>query len=357
MPSLPQLVKPEVFGKSFLPQKIRLHLEKRMLLAGYKSYPYRFFGMFFYISILAMIILYLAFITPEITIRTIGYTPSIGALMFALYSFAYSVVFLAIVIAFGWYLFQYILDAKILSRTKQVEEVLEDYLRYVSENLKGGMSFDASLWNSVKPEFGVLSEEIQLCTKKVMTGTPLDIALTEFTSKYDSPMLKRSFDIIIEALHGGGKISDILDDLVGNLQGLKELKQEMITTNMSYTIFITAVVLFITPLLFALATQFIVILNAVGEKVGGATAGQSAGAGLGGFSFSGAALSIDQFKNFALIVLVVNSLGAAALTAIMNKGDFKQGGTSYLVYPLVAGVLYYVAATFMTSIFSTFVPN
>jgi hypothetical protein len=38
--------------------------------------------------------------------------------------------------------------------------------------LKGGMSFDASLWNSVKPEFGVLSEEIQLCTKKVMTGTP-----------------------------------------------------------------------------------------------------------------------------------------------------------------------------------------
>jgi hypothetical protein len=31
-------------------------------------------------------------------------------------------------------------------------------------------------------------------------------------------MLKRSFDIIIEALQGGGKISDILDDLVDNFK-------------------------------------------------------------------------------------------------------------------------------------------
>jgi len=352
---LPQLVKPEVFGRSFLPQKIRLHLEKRMLLAGFKSYPYKFFGYFFYFSILSMIIVYLTFAIDQITVRTIAYTPLIGALMFALYTFFYTIIILAIILAIGWYVFQYMLDSRILTRTKQVEEVLEDYLRYVSENLKGGMSFDAALWNSVKPEFGVLSEEIQLCTKKVMTGTPLEIALTEFTSKYDSPMLKRSFDIIIEAMQGGGKISEILDDLVDNLQGLKELKQEMITTNISYTIFINAVVLFITPLLFALATQFIVILNAVGEKVGGATSGQQGG-GLGGFSFSGAALSIDQFKNFALIVLVVNSIGAAVLTSIINKGDWKQGGTSYLVYPLISGILYYVAATAMTALFSGFVP-
>jgi pilus assembly protein TadC len=301
-----------------------------------------------------MIVVYLLYATDYITRWTIGYAILLQSLMFALYTFLFSALFLALVLALGWFVFQYILDSRILTRTKQVEEVLEDYLRYVSENLKGGMSFDASLWNSVKPEFGVLSEEIQLCTKKVMTGTPLEIALTEFTSKYDSPMLKRSFDIIIEALQGGGKISDILDDLVDNLQGLKELKQEMITTNISYTIFVQAVVLFITPLLFALSTQFIVILQAVGEKVGGATSGQSSG-GLGGFSFAGAALTVSEFKNFAIMVLAVNSIGAAALTAIINKGDWKQAGVNYLFFPLLAGILYYIAVTFMTGIFGGFI--
>jgi hypothetical protein len=47
MPIIPHLVKPEVFGKSFVPQKLRMHLEKKMLLAGYKTYPYKIFGLFF----------------------------------------------------------------------------------------------------------------------------------------------------------------------------------------------------------------------------------------------------------------------------------------------------------------------
>ncbi|RME57355.1 MAG: hypothetical protein D6780_08555, partial [Candidatus Dadabacteria bacterium] len=73
----------------------------------------------------------------------------------------------------------FFLDLRIYTRTRDLELILPDFLEEVSSNLKGGMSFEKALWSSIKPRFGVLSHEIALAGKKVMTGHDIEDALRE----------------------------------------------------------------------------------------------------------------------------------------------------------------------------------
>ncbi len=352
------IVDPESFGKAFLSEKTRLNLERKFSVAGLKGSPYKLIGYYFYFLIFLTIIVYFLKFFPKIMGKIISYTAFKAVLLMFFYTVLYSSLFILLFLFIGWIILNYYLSYKITLRTRQAENILEDYLRYVVENLKGGLSFEKALWSSIKPDFGVLAEEIHLVTKKVMTGTDLDVALKEFTEKYDSPLLKRSFDIIIESLRGGGSISDIIEDLTNELSNMKELKQELVTTNLSYSIFVNAVVLVITPFLFSLSTQFILVLNKIGEKVGSSLSNQntSIGQGLNFFSFSGAALDIVTFKKFSIAVLAVNAIGAAFLTTIINSGDWKEVGLKIVYYPIISIILYLLITNVASSFFINLIP-
>jgi Flp pilus assembly protein TadB len=347
------------FARAFVPEGRRVDFERKLLRAGIRHEPYTTMGLYFFVVIAAMLVIYFAYVLRAITGSVLSESVVVIFTLFIVWSFVYVAVFLFAVLVVSWYAFQYFINSKTYQRTKVVEAVLEDYLRYVTENLRGGMPFQQALWNSVKPEFGVLAEEIEIVTKKVVTGTELEVALDEFTEKYDSPMLQRTFDIIAEALQGGGRVTDTLEDIITNLSSLKQLKQELVTTNMSYSIFINAIVIFITPLLFALSTQFIFILNRIGETVGDSLSGGGSGGvgGFGGLSFSGAALSIDEFRMFAMSILIINSLGAVVLTTIMNKGDIRQLSIiNVFIYPAISAGIYLLISNAATNLFAGFVP-
>ncbi len=352
------IVDPESFGKAFLSEKKRLDLERRFNVAGINYSPFKIIGYYFYFVIFLTVIAFFLKFFPKIMGKVVAYSAFKAVILTFFYTIFYSSIFIFFLLFIGWIILNYFLSYKITVRTRQAENILEDYLRYVVENLKGGLSFEKALWSSVKPDFGVLAEEIHLVTKKVMTGTTLEDALIEFTEKYDSPLLKRSFDIIIESLRGGGKISDIIEDLTNELSSMKELKQELVTTNMSYSIFVNAVVLFITPFLFSLSTQFILVLNKIGEKVGGSLNNNavSSSQGLNFFSFSGAALDIGTFKQFSIAVLAVNAIGAAFLTTIINSGDWKEVGLKILYYPIISIILYLVITSVASNFFLTLIP-
>ena len=53
-------------------------------------------------------------------------------------------------------------------------------------------------------------------SKKVMTGYEISEALYELGQKYNSPMLKRSIDLMIGELESGGHIASLIDKIVEN---------------------------------------------------------------------------------------------------------------------------------------------
>ncbi len=349
------IVKPELFGKAFIPETVRLKLERDVRTAGFKKDPYQLFGIYFYTLILLTIIFYFTSILPKLHIKTLALPPVKAAIAIFILTILYVTSFLFLNILIAWAAFRSYLNLRIFQRMKEIELNLENYLRYVSENLRGGLNFEQALMESIRPEFGTLSDEMRLVMKKVLTGSSLDEALREFTEKYESPLIRRVFDIITESLHGGGKISDIIEDIVENLSILKDLKNELVTTNLSYSIFISAVVLVITPILFSLSTQFIIVLNKIAAKIGPAVKNAGTG-GLSAFTFSSAAVSIESFQKFALIVLAVNAFGAALLTNIINNGDWRHGGLyKYVLYPLISMILYAVSVSLISGVFQSLV--
>jgi len=99
-----------------------------------------------------------------------------------------------------WVLFYILVDLKIFKRKVDIEDVLPDYLQLTASNIKSGMTIDRALWYAVRPRFGVLAKEIEIVAKETMRGEDLKTALQKFADKYDSVLLKRSINLIIEGL-------------------------------------------------------------------------------------------------------------------------------------------------------------
>jgi len=324
-----QIIFLEEFGKAFIPKKIRPSIREYLLKAGIEEVPYKFFGGLFYLSLIGTYFIYIYKLYPWLS-------ENVTSFSFLLLTFLGWVgIQLGIVFSISFILKQY-LEIKIFNRTKKVEDILPEFLRYVAENLKGGMSFDKALWMAIRPRYGVLAEEMELIAKKVMSGLDVEDALKEFTNKYDSPMLKRSFNLIIEGMKGGSEISDLITRIETNLRETKLLKQEMAATNATYVIFMTVIVLFIAPGLFGLSYNLLLVLTSIAGTLGG-----SAG-GVTNLPMNFADIKVDPetFKTFSISALIVISVFSAMIISIIKRGNIRQGIKSIPVYAVISVVMY-----------------
>ena len=333
----------EGVGKAFIFERFRPKLKGYLLKAGIAEVPYSNIGLFFWLSIIPVAYFFIFAVWPWIVEQTQN-----PILQFLLALVAWSALHSAVLAGLIAVVYFY-LDLRIFSRTRKMEAVLPDFLRLVSENLKGGMPFEKSLWSAIKPEFGILSQEVRLAAKKVMTGSDADEAITEFTNKYDSIMLRRSFNLILDGMKGGGRVADVIDRVIDTLEETKELKEEMAATNLTYVIFVSVIVIIVTPGLFTLSFQFLSILQGLGERIGPATAAESA-VSLP-LTFGKVALEPQQFRNFSQYSLVVISLFAGMIISMINKGSIR-GGIKYVPFLFFSSqIVYFIAMRVGTSVF------
>ncbi len=328
----------ESVGKAIVPKKIRPHLGKYYRKAGRREPPYKRYGAYFYISAIITLVIYLSLIYPNVR------TSTLKLLLGTLFSW---IVVQLIIISFFW-LCEYIaMDLIIYRRVKNIEKNLADFLDLVAANLKGGMTLEQAIWSSIRPEFGVLGEEMGVVAKKVMVGEDTAKALREFAEKYDSLILKRTFEIFIGELATGGKMSDILDKIVNNLRATKELRDEMVSSTLNYVIFISIIVMFVMPALFALSYQLIKIVTTIAKNVGSLMGGASS-MPLSGIRISISPIDLDLFRGFSLIAMTFISIVSSMLISIIQKGEVK-GGIKYIPVFLIITLLTYLFFTNMLS--------
>lgn len=333
------------FGKAFIPERVRPKLRTYLLKAGITEVPYGFFGILFYVTYLLTFLIYFFGFWG-----TISKQP--GTMVFVYVFLVW--VFLPLSFIGLFILFMYVyLDIKIFNRTKKMEDVLADFLQEVSSNLKGGLAFEKSLWVAIKPRFGVLANEIALAAKKVMTGTDVDIALNEFANKYNSPMLKRSMELIISEIQSGGKVANIIDSVVVNLKKTKALKDEMTASVLTYMIFIGAIVIFISPMLFALAYNLLIVISKVAALLA-TTAATGATPGLLS-NVGNINVNKDDFVWFSRIALGAIAIFSSMIVSIIEKGNI-QGGVKYIPIFLVSTeIMYFISMKIMTAVVSALI--
>lgn len=321
-------------GKAAIPENSRIGLRAYVKKCGYQNVPYFLIGLGFIISLI--LTLYLMYFFGIFGVLS-GINPIFYGLSLAVIWIIGSVAVVSIA-AGGFYFY---LNMKIYNRQKEMEEKLPEFLILVSTNLKGGLSFDKSLWSSIKPEFGLLSQEMSVVSKKVMTGSELTEALQEFADKYDSPTLLRTINIIVGQIESGGEVAEVLDHQIDNLRKTKKIKEEMSANTLSFTIFIGAIVIVISPLLFALAFTLLEILIDVSSQIGGAASGGGGGV-IGGEDVSFDEISVDEelFRSFSIAALSVISFFSSMILSIIQKGDIR-GGITYMPFFIASAIIVY----------------
>ncbi len=328
-----------IVGKAFVPKKIAPSITKQFFRAGYQNVPYNLFGILFYLTLGITYFIYF----PSV----FNLIKDLNPFLFLIFTFLlWTIVpiLLSVATMLGIYFF---LDIKVFNRAKSMEDKLGDYLTFVSTNLKGGMSFEASLWNAIKPEFGLLAEEMGLVSKRVMTGSDLIESLSIFAKKYPSPIIRRSLNLIISEIESGGKISYLIDRVVRDLKKTKLLKQEMAASTLTYIIFISAIIIFISPVLFSLSYQLLDVMLNFMQRFAGLNIQNMP------MSFSSeASVDPETFKQFSFFAISIISIFASMIVSIIQKGDIKSGLKYVPIYWLSSIFVYVVASGVLSNIFS-----
>ncbi len=324
----------EEFGKAFVPKKTIPYLRTYLLKAGISNAPYRFFGALFYLTALITGIIYISYIYPVLVDYSQLLLLGVSAASWFTTQISLAAFFIMMI--------YFVLDLRIYIRTKKMEDLLPDFLQVVSSNLKGGLSFENAILGAIKPRFSILASEMAEVAKKVMTGHDIGTALSELGIKYNSPMLRRTIDLMITELESGGQIANLIDNIVKNIKETKALKEEISSSVISYTIFIAAIVIVIAPLLFALSFHLLTIILGFVSKLS-AAGGPGIASGVGGLSLDVSNLSTNpnHFKYFSLSALAIIALFSSMIVSIVEKGNVK-GGLKYIPFFLIGSAIMYL---------------
>ncbi|MFP4190172.1 MAG: type II secretion system F family protein [Candidatus Woesearchaeota archaeon] len=330
-------------GKAIVPKKFQPHLREYFKKTGLNDPPYDLFGLMFFLTVAITGTIFVLMIYPWVISRYVNPGTQM-LLIFVL--FAGINLSLALIIGLVLY---FIYDVMIFKRTQKMEEVLPDFLELVATNLRGGLSLEQSLWTSITPEFSVLSDEISLTAKKVLTGTDLSVALTELGKKYDSAMMRRTMSIIVSEIKSGGAMADILDRMIMNMKNSKKIRMEMRTSVLSYMIFIGAVVIVIAPGLFALSYNIMDLIGEFSQRLASASTTD----GLNGIPVSFSAISPDTgaFMNFSIISIILISICSSMIVAMLEKGSIRAGIKYVPIFTGGALACYFLFFSVLTAIF------
>jgi len=210
------------------------------------------------------------------------------------------------------------------------------------------MIIEKALWHAVRPRFGVLAKEIDKVSKETMSGKPLEIALSEFASRYNSPTLKRAVALIIEGVNSGGEIGDLLNKVALNIQNTETIKREMAANVSTYAIFILVGAGIAAPLLFALTGQLLNVITSIFSNIEIPKTVSSSFP----ISFGSIGLSFNDFKIFAMTMLSICSFFASIIVSTIRKGSAKA---SIKLIPFLVCLsigIFYIASSFMAKLFA-----
>jgi Flp pilus assembly protein TadB len=233
-------------------------------------------------------------------------------------------------------------DYRIYQRTKEIEEVLPEFLQLTSANISAGMTIDRALWFAVRPKFGVLAKEIEEVAKSNIAGDDLEKALLDFAAKYNSDTLKEAMSLLIEGMRAGGEIGYLLNQISSNMQDIKLMRQEISSSVTTYVIFITAAAIIGAPILLALSGQLLIVISSL--TAGLEMSGGEAGSTFFSLDLSGESISLSDFRVFSLVMLFFSSFFSSLIIGVIRKGSPKEGLKFVVPYLVISYVLYFVAS-------------
>lgn len=268
--------------------------------------------------------------------------------VYVIYTLVSWTLFLALIWILIWGILYFFLEMRMYKRTKELEDVLPDFLQLTSANISAGMPIDRALWLAIRPNFGVLAKEIEDVAKATLSGQDLQQSLRDLVSRYDSVLLKRSISILLEGLEAGGELADLLNKIALNIEEIKIMKKEMAANVTTYAIFISFASVVVAPVLFGLATQLVQIILSITGSLDIAANSSIA------LTTTVDPSLIGNFIIYSYVMLTITAGMSAAIISVIQRGNVRDGIRNIPIYIGTSLVIYTIANIFLGSLFSGF---
>jgi len=308
---------------NLFPRRFRNHFSKLVLYSRFKIDKENFLGTFLVMSL--GISLLVSFV---------------GWLIFRVnFLLLFLVIFILILVNVY---FIFLLRGDAVGRS--VEEVLPDALQLMTSNLRAGMTTDRALLSSVRPEFGALGEELESVGRSLALGGEITEALMEMPERIKSEKFKKAVILIVSGLKSGGELTDLLEQVAGNLRKGKFVDEKIRTNILMYVIFIFVAIGIAAPILFGLSSFLITVLQ---ENLGSIDIPTEAIANLP-ISFNKVSISLSFILFFSVVSLITTSILGSLVLGLMAGGR-EQRGIKYMPILVIMSLAVFFLSRFLIS--------
>jgi len=219
------------------------------------------------------------------------------------------------------------------SRASKVEDVLPDFLSLVASNIRSGLTPDKALVMSARDEFGALTAEINKAGKNSITGMPLDQVMMGMTEHIKSNVLEKTMTQIVEGMHSGGDLPELLERTALDIRKFRSVKKEVNSIILNYELFIIAAITFGAPMLYGVSTFLVDIMLIIKTKLGGGTEAFSQLSGSVGIFKGKLLLTPEAVQLFSVLAILITIFFGCMAVGIMGSGR-RMDGLKY--FPLLA---------------------
>jgi Flp pilus assembly protein TadB len=229
-------------------------------------------------------------------------------------------------------------------RTQRVEEVLPDVLQLISSNIRAGMTPYQALRIAARKEFGPLYYEIKNVTSKSLGTKSFEVLLLDIGTRFKSEILERALSLFTTAMHSGGHLAILLNELAVDIEDSRSLKQDLVTATKTYSSFIMFSILISTPLLLAVSIQFLDFITGIHTQ-SSATAGASLGL------FGEISITVGFLTILSIVLLIVTSLLASLLIGVIKEGKLAYGLRFFPIIATGSLIIFFVLRNLINTFF------
>ncbi len=242
-------------------------------------------------------------------------------------------------------------------RAKQIEKNLPDALQLISANIRAGITPDKAILLSARPEFGVLSEEINLIGEETLAGKPVDEALIDFSKRVNSPLLKRVVGLIVEGMRSGGELASLLEKTADDIRMGEILQQEIQANIGAYVLFTIIAVLIAAPILYATSINFVDLSQSIRTAVGVTSIEAIPKAPIVNVNFpvitpQKSSIDVGVLRWFSIISLSISAIFASLVIGVLKYGEEKEGIKMIPVFLFIGLVVFFVVLVVLSKILS-----
>ena len=196
-----------------------------------------------------------------------------------------------------------------------IDDNIPSLLREISDAQKTGLPLPRAIMSASKHNYGALTPELKKMAAKISWGIPFSKTLRSLTETTDTPLMKRTSLLILEAERSGGAIEDVFESAHQHVSEVLGLKRERLGAMKPFTwIIFVSFIVFSLVMIILLTSFFQTLALNIVEAV---TEGQEQSAAL---PFNVAGLQLVFFH-----LMVIEAVFAGLIAGKMGQGNAYLG--------------------------------